>query len=387
MVDAAHDTKAPSASPKVAGLVIAVLTIGPAPLEAQSPGEWQLALPEFEVGGLVSDPDYQLADLGGVTLLENGQVVIGDRVEPYLKVFDSNGGFLRSEGRYGKGPGEYEYVYEMDWCAPDVLSVQDVNRRVHRYTEEMEFISTELISFEAIGGTVAYNSDCHPNGFRIVTGWGDRQADFKEGLFETTAPVILLRGEQTVWDFGERLGSQRLGTVSADGSPRGSGPHPFGRATVVALGSDRVYMGDGAAYEIEVYDLNGNALPSIRWTGPSLAYDSDLVSQLAEEAISEAPERARSQLRRWYAEMPELDQFPAYDRILVSDGDEVWVRQFVRPNSVGEEWVIFGPAHELLGRLRMPPRSKIWEVRGDRVVYSVLDEFDVPTVRISRIVR
>lgn len=364
-------------------VLVAVTT----PLEAQAPPPWKLAAPDFEVGGFAADSDYELARLGGVTLLDNGNVVIGDRIAPFLKVFDPNGEFIRDLGRFGQGPGEYEYVYEMDWCAPGELSVFDVDRRVHRYSEDMTFVETKLVSLSAIGGGVGYERDCHPNGFQVVTGWGDIGAQFRVGLFEATAPVVLLKDEEVVRDFGERLSSQRLGTARADGSPSGSGPHPFGRATVVALGTQKVYIGDGEAYEIEVYDLSGNPLPSLRWNGPSLDYDKALVEQIGARAVSQAPEDARPALRRSYAEMPELDQLPAYDRILVSDTDEVWVRQFVKPGSVGEEWVVFGTNHELAGRLRLPPRSTLWEVRGDRVVYSVLDELDVPIVRISRLER
>lgn len=361
------------------------LASGLHPLEAQTPPFWQLAAPDFEVGGYGADSASELADLGGVTILQDGNVVIGDRVAPFLKIFDSIGVHLRDLGRSGQGPGEYQYVYEMDWCAPGELSVFDVDRRVHRYTGDLTFVSTELVSLDAIGGGVGYERDCNPNGFQIVTGWGDIQGQFKEGLYEATGPVALLRGQNVVRDFGHRLSSQRLGSVGPDGHPTGSGPHPFGRATVVALGSDKVYIGDGRDYEIEVYDLSGNSLPSIRWSGPSLRYDQDLVAELAEQAVSEAPERSRPRLRRWYAELPELDQFPAYDRMIVSDTDEVWVRQFVRPGAVGEEWVVFGPSQEFKGKLRMPPRTTLWEVRGDRVVYSVLDGLDVPIVRISRI--
>jgi len=369
----------------MATVLIAPITASP--IGAQVPPQWRLAEPDFAVGGFAADSTAEFANLGGVTVLENGNVVVGDRVAPFLRVFDSRGAHIRDLGRSGQGPGEYEYVYEMDWCAPGELSVFDVDRRVHRYGADMSFVATQLISLDAIGGGVAYHRDCNANGYQIVTGWGDVQAQFKVGLYEATAPVVLLRGEEVVRDFGERLSSQRLGSVRPDGSPAGSGPHPFGRATVVAIGSDKVYIGDGRGYEIEVYDLSGNPLPSIRWSGPSLHYDRELVNQLANQAVAEAQERSRPALRRWYAEMPALDQLPAYNRILVSDTDEVWVRLFVRPGAVGEEWVIFGSDHELVGQLEMPPRSKLWEVRGNRVVYSVLDSLDVPIVRISGIER
>jgi hypothetical protein len=358
-----------------------------APLSGQDGPRWRLAPPDFEVGGVAADGDYALANRGGVTVLDNGNVVVGDRVAPFLKVFDPSGLFLRHVGRFGEGPGEYEYVYEMDWCAPGELWVFDVGGRVHRYMDDLDLVSTDLVSLDALGGGVAYNRDCHPNGLQVVTGWGDLDGQFEAGLYEATAPVLLLREQAVVRDFGERLSSERLGSVGADGGPTGSGPHPFGRATVVALGAAHVYIGAGEDYAIEVYDLTGNPRPALRWDGPSLGYDDDLVDRIATRAVSEAPEGARPRLRRWYAEMPELDQLPAYDRLLVSDSDQLWVRQFVRPGSTGEEWVVFGPDHELIGWLALPPRSTLWEVRGERVVYSTLDDFDVPVVRISRIER
>ena len=192
---------------------------------------------------------------------------------------------------------------------------------------------------------------------------------------------------EVVHDFGERLSSERVGTTAPDGTLTGSGPHPFGRETVVALGHDRVYLGSEESYEIEVYDLTGAPLEPIRWSGPALDYDHDLIDRLTEAAIDRAPERSRRAVRTWYRDLPELDQVPAYDRIVVSDQGQVWVRQFVRPGSSGVTWVIFSHAQELIGQLTLPPRSTLWEVRGDRVVYSTPDEYDVPVVRISRVER
>lgn len=366
------------------GLVVACVSM---PVEAQAPPLWRLAAPHFEVGGFEAEGEYQLASLGGVTVLQNGNVVLGDRVAPFLKVFSSTGEFIRQMGSAGQGPGEYQYVYEFDWCADGQLSVFDADRRVHRYTAEMQFVRTDLVSLEAIGGGVGYNRDCHPNGLQIVTGWGNTREQFKVGLYEATAPVMLLRGQDVIHDFGEWLSSQRVGNLRPDGSPAGSGPHPFGRATVVALGSDRVYIGDGEDYEIGVYDLVGEALPPVRWSGPELDYDEQLVQTLRDEALADAPERSRAGLRRWYDELPELNQVPAYDRILVSATDELWVRAFGRPGSVGEEWTIFDRRGAIVGHLGLPERSTLWEARADQVVYSTLDQLDVPIVRISRIQR
>lgn len=361
--------------PVCAGAAMGVLLIA-STLSAQQPPSWSVGRPVSEVGGFAGEGD--LTELGGVTLLDDGTIVVGDRAEPFLKLFDpSDGSLVGTLGRYGQGPGEYEYLLGLDWCAPGVLSVEDVDRRVHSYDAEMEWLDTELLTLDAIGGSTGYQRDCNPNGFRIATGWGDIASQIRTGLYRATGPVVLFRDQTPVAALGERLSSERIGGRG------GSGPHPLGRATRVALGTDRVYVGDGTAYSIEVFDLEGRPLDPVEWTGPDLDYDDDLVDRLAAAAVEQAPEAARAGLRRRFAELPELEQVPAYDRLLVSDADELWVRQFVRPGAVGEHWMVFDRTGALVGSVDLPRRATLWEVRGDRIVYSILDEVDVPVIRVS----
>lgn len=363
-------------------VVLATLAV---PVHGQAVAEWRLADHGFQVGGVEAEAEYTLTSLGGVTILPSGDVLVADRQAPFLKLFDANGTFLRALGAFGGGPGEYEYVYRLDWCGPDELTIQDVNGRVHRYSGSMEHVATQLVSLSALGGGVAYNWDCHPNGLQVVTGWGDHMTQFQPGYFQARADVLLLRGQEVVYHFGERLSSERIGSVGPDGTPTGSGPHPLGRATVVALGDSRVYLGDADTYEIEVYTLSGQRLSPLQWDGADLEYSDGVVRQLADRATSEASERSRPRVRRMYEGLPELEQLPAYDRLLVSESDELWVREFVRPDATEETWVVFDQQGELKGRLALPVGATLWEVRGDRVVYSILDDFDVPVVRISTI--
>lgn len=367
----------------VAGFLIAQ----PAHLAAQTGPRLELGPPDLEIGGYEADPEALIGELGGVLLLPDGGLVVGDRIALHLKVFGPDGRFVRSVGRSGAGPGEYDYLLQMDWCGPGELWVEDANSRVHRYSESLELLDTEIVSRDAIGGGLGYRWDCHPNGLVMATGWGDPRSNFKPGYFAATAPVALLRGPEVIRDFGPRLSSERIGSVRDDGTPSGSGPHPLGHTTVVAVGSERVYLGAGRDYEIEVYDLEGTPLPPLRWDGPTLEYDPALVQRLEDEAVARAPEARRAGLRRWWADVPALQSVPAYDRIVVSDDDQVWVRQFVRPDDAGEAWVVFGADHRPIGRLTLPPRSTLWEVKGGRVVYSTLDEFDVPTIRVAPVRR
>lgn len=133
-------------------LALAMLHMGfVPPCAAQVTETWELAEPHFQVGGVEAEDSSYLANLGGVTILPNGNVVVGDRVEPFIKIFSADGRFLRAIGSFGEGPGEYEYVYEIGWCAPGELHVEDVDRRIHRYRGDMELVSTSTLSLDAVG--------------------------------------------------------------------------------------------------------------------------------------------------------------------------------------------------------------------------------------------
>jgi len=71
-----------------ATILIVALAAATYPLDGQTPPQWRLAEPNFEVGGFAADSAAEFANLGGVTVLENGNVVVADRVAPFLRVFD-----------------------------------------------------------------------------------------------------------------------------------------------------------------------------------------------------------------------------------------------------------------------------------------------------------
>lgn len=369
--------------PVIAFAVGALLAV-PFVARGQLP-EWRLAAePEAEFGGFSAVVDESLSELTGVRRLPDGRFVAGDPIAKHLQVFGPTGEWERTIGREGQGPGEYEYVLEMHRCAPGELWVFDASARVHRYSTSLEFLGTERRTYPALGGRTAYEQACRPTGYEVVTGWGDFE-QMKVGYFESRAPVLLLRNGEIVHDFGVWLSSQRIGTATSDGSLGGSGPHPLGRKTSVAIGTRHVYIGDAESAEISVFDLDGNPVGMLAWDGPSQEYSPAIVERFVEMQMANAPEGRRAAWRRFYEDLPELDRLPAYNRILVDSQDRVWVREYSPPGSARARWVIFGEGREPLGSLYMPREARVWDIVDDIVIYSVKDEFDVPVVKAQRL--
>lgn len=347
--------------------------------------EWRIEPdPLVSIGGLTEDPDYTLSRVVGGLRLSDGRIVVADHYVNGLRAYTEDGSFLEAAGREGEGPGEYQYIRGLDRCDGRPIVAFDIHWGMKLYGSDLELLEERPPVLPGLGGPV-YRFDCGPSGHWAAVGWGDARTQFEPGLFVATAPVVLGHGDRLVRDFGERLSSERIGHVREDGNPAGSEPHPFGRETVVAVGPDRLYLGDGVSYRIEVHDLGGEPLPSLEWEGPDLEITSEhreafAASQMEGVSPEEAPAR-----RRWLRDLPEMKSFPAYDEVRVDRKGNLWVRHFPRPGQVYKRWIVFDPAGRRIGGISLPRQTSLLDMAPDYILAVERDEMDVETVRLYRL--
>lgn len=338
--------------------------------------------PILSIGGMTEDPHYTLSEVVGGLRLRDGRVLVADRFNNSVRMYDSAGEFIREVGGKGQGPGEYEHIMGFGRCEEGRVVVFDAGWGMVVYDQDLNFVEERPAVVPRIG--LAYRFSCAPSGYWIASGWGDRRTQFKAGLFSATAPVLLGRNDRVVVEFGERLSSERIGMVDEAGSPRGSAPHPFGRTTVMALSADRVYLGDGSDYRIEVYDLNGDTLPAITWNGPDRRIRPSDRAAFAQEFLEGVPESMAAARRRALKDMPDVHTFPAYNELWVARDGSLWVREFHRPGTQSTRWVVF-KSGTLLGVLDLPASSELLDAGDDYVLLSERNNLDVPSVRLYRL--
>lgn len=73
--------------------------------------------PIFSVGGDESDEAQWFSSIRGVGRLSDGSVAVIDRTSAEIRVFDGTGQHLRSMGRPGEGPGEFNDAWKL-WVLP-----------------------------------------------------------------------------------------------------------------------------------------------------------------------------------------------------------------------------------------------------------------------------
>lgn len=355
--------------------------------------EFALRPGSFEVGGLTADDRYVLSRVVGAQRLAGGQIVIADHHAQGLRLFTETGEFLAAVGGRGGGPEEFQSIRGVGYCERERVVAFDAQWTRKIYDNALNFVDSRTLSIPGLPRG-AYQLACEQSGTMVVTGWGDSEVQHRVGLFEATAPVLLVRDDRVVHEFGDRLSSERVGSPpdlrgQTDrhyaGNP--SGPHPFGRQTSVAIGTDRVYIGDGSDFEVEVYDLAGRRLPTIRWEGSNREITRQHLDTFESERVAAVRAERRPAIRRALQELPKLDRFPAYDALMVDRGERLWIRSFLRPGADEYRWTIFEEGGDLTGILRLSGNVRVLEAGRGYVLVVERDELEVETVRLMELVR
>jgi hypothetical protein len=90
------------------------------------------------------DENYILNFPSAIAVNEKGNIYITSRENNKISVFDSNGKFVKTIGRFGAGPGEFQFLGMGDQISffKDIMLINDQrNRRVQVLTEEGKYIS------------------------------------------------------------------------------------------------------------------------------------------------------------------------------------------------------------------------------------------------------
>ncbi len=99
---------------------------------------------EFEkeiIMGNSDDPDRAFAQLSGFAVAEDGCIFALDMQDKKVKVFDSQGDFIKAFGKEGQGPGELSMPSGISMTPEGELMVEDaMNRRLSYFNLDGEFL-------------------------------------------------------------------------------------------------------------------------------------------------------------------------------------------------------------------------------------------------------
>lgn len=366
-----------------------IITYGP---RDKSRARWSVdPKPLVKIGGAEGTGPTELAQVLGVARVADGRVVIANGGSTELRVFAPNGTFVRSIGRKGLGPGEFDGIILMHRSA-DTLVVHDRQSRLQIYTPEGTLLrSYTRPTFGPRGvsswpGMLADGSgvvqgmepltDTTSEHVTAMAALGIRAPESNEARAFTQIPVFerVKRGGQSVALF--------LGAVSR-----------------VSVMGERVCSGYSLRYEIRCFDRTGKLSTITRRDvdpGPVTNADKE---EFKRGYIAANKAQPPEQVKRWTQVVQFADERSAFGRFVPSPTGELWVGPFVvlesfvpgRRGTVIPDaptlWSVIAKDGTWAADVELPARFSLLDAGRDYVAGVELDADDVETVVVYRLKR
>jgi len=320
------------------------------------------------------DPAYELDQVRGPVVLGDGRLVIANAGTSEIRFYGVDGAHIRTVGRAGSGPGEYQSIMGL-WVGPgDSLLVGEIfNRRL-----------TVLDSAGAMGRTFSLGGaggQLVPTDGKvemaIPTGWGGDGTVLgaaqtfvinqqRAGRYRDSFPMIRFGPDGATRDtVGRFPGLEMEQMTMTFGGQSMSTPTevPLGGRTVAVAGAERIYVAQNLSWEIEIRGLDGKLvalarapLPATQITPSDITADRKFRLEMIEglPQMRGVPDVIKNQVTARVNEAKYPDMLPFFSNLLVDEAGNVWAQLGASPATQTQRWVILDSGGRWLGTLDMP---------------------------------
>lgn len=326
---------------------------------------------------LRSDSAAELTQVNSIAVDRNGTIYVADRWA--VRLFGPDGRLLRSIGRQGSGPGEFDEVGTIGLLPGDSLYAFDPGHR-------------RITVFTPTTFRPAYNTQIGQNQLfpaydaRLVQGGRSAVAMF-QAAYGSYDDREIKGPRKTVVRLLDADGSLRKDSVLAVGerenlilhSPEAISINPFGRMTYFALASgDRIVSAWSDSLKFEVHTVEGRHLKTVR---PSYAPPRRPITSRDRDSVSAALGNdwvPATTIRRALDRYPPTT-WPLLQEMIVDDRDRIWA---AITGARGEpvHWTAFDMEGNRVAQLDLRENTRLRLVRGTRAYAVETDDNDVPQV-------
>jgi hypothetical protein len=365
------------------------------------PAAWRLAEPaELRVGVESGAAAYQLHQVRLAARLRDGGLAVVDGASREVRFFDGDGRHLRSVGRRGAGPGEFDNITAALLLPGDTLLLLDArNRRLTRVPAAGDSLREQPLPPQATGALRLVGA--RPDG-RVVLA-AEPPVPFPErmGYSYVRAPLALLvvdaeaaqadtvatvDGADGVYWADDSGGMVRVTNVGL----------PFGYAPAYALSGSEVVLTWDAGASLAVLDDAGRLVRIVRRRdAPPQPVGRELreryvawMGELARERGAPAAE-AEAAARDRLGAAPAGHMVPHFDRVAAAPDGGVWVRSASLPweRTAAQQWTLHARNGAAVARLEVPAALTVTQFGTGHVTGVLRDALGIESVASYRIER
>ncbi len=341
-------------------------------------------LPARTLGSLVVDLAYSQdsADasffrVGAVLRLPSGQLIIADGANQRLKVFGPSGAFLRILSGSDGLPVQVGAVTAIWPVGRNQIAVLD---------QRKQRVTTVLLE-----GGMPRSTDLVEPGLRArPVGRLDagqvlvRNLIFnvpKTGFDQAHVAVTRFREDGVLLDTVGIWPTARMGRLGEPPVQLVSGPM-FEPRLVTAAGANRLLLSDCRLAEYRVIDPDKGLVQIVRWPGGDLGVTEDDVRMYRDRRLAGLAGGQQDRTRLILDDMPINTAMPACDLLKLDGEGRVWIRSYVRPADVQQQWLVFDPAGRPLFSVELPVASRIMDPGASHVTVRETDTLNVQRIRV-----
>jgi hypothetical protein len=348
---------------------------------------WKLgAAPTVDIGGggAAAGP-YRVVE---ATRLGDGRIVVASAGSNALDLYAPTGEHLRTVGRPGGGPGEFQALFWVGRLPGDSIAAWDASLgRLSVFSPAGDFVRavtprSSLGLFPLAAGVLGDG--------RVLIAVRSASAGLGSGIRVQRDDVsyVALASDGSVQPVGRFPGTEML--LSSVGGGLLMRPLPFGRQTVAAARGERVYVGTGDAFELRAYEPGRGLRAIIRAQHQPVPVTATEVRDYQRTLVTLGAE-GDARLRRQQAEMLEKAPYPKamppFTDLKVDPDGNLWTRGPTPPAASDARWTVFSPDGRIRGIVTVPAGLTVREIGRDWVLGTVLDDDEVEHVRVYTLIK
>jgi hypothetical protein len=352
----------------------------------RAPSNWALSQdPTVDVGG-EGDDHAPFFGIARAIRMSDGRIVVADGGSMMLRVLTTDGHEQDPIGGPGEGPGEFRSFTYVGQLPGDSLVVADLELARVSVFDPTGHLAREQRWGNAANSPSSAVVGVFDDGSLLSRGFIQLGYPPPHGLRRHPALFFHLAPDGTLADtVGEFLGGETYYLPTERGFR--ANPGLFGQRLSFATAGNEVYVGMSDTYEILVFSSAGQPLLRVRRAKRlDRVSPADVAAEKELRLSLEPPDGRRASLERMLAEMPVPEQMPAFDRVLVDDEQNIWVRDYHPTWRSGPvSWAIFEPSGQIVAEITMPANLEPEHIGRNFMLGIAKDESDVERVRLYRL--
>jgi len=344
--------------------------------------------PDLRIGSVAGPVEEQFGSVRGLAVLSDGGVAVLDDQAAEVRVFGSDGAYVRTVGTKGEGPGEFQAPRSVTRLPGDTLAVYDYRAaRITRFGPRGSLGRIVTLTFEGYGrptgtslfadGSVVASSRLSspgakvpPEGLSFTVDSAVLQVNGDDGALRDTVAVIPSLERFRDLDISPSAISIRLY------------PAAFDRSGVFIAHPDGIWCGFGDRWELRLLDpADGHVKRILRASGLERPLTDAEAEAILKASLAQArdPEDLRARQHR-YDVSPRPAMRPTYNQVLVDDQARLWLEEWPGADTNTRRWWVFAADAALLGYVDVPGSFRLVAVTGDQAWGVTHDDLDVSYV-------